>query len=100
MPWERPEFDEDEPGGHWFSGRANRQVLGPIRFNSLQTALASALEMDRDSPQVIRAVAEVAVGITVRTEYLEFTLISERSLAVTDRSGETTFLDLNTGGTA
>jgi sulfate adenylyltransferase subunit 1 (EFTu-like GTPase family) len=45
----------------------------------------------------IRAVAEVAIGITIEIAYLQFTRISDSSVAITDRGGETQFLNLDTG---
>jgi hypothetical protein len=97
VPWNRPTFGRDEPPNAWFTGRAERQARGPLRFDVLQRRLATALGLHPDDPLVIRAVAEVSIGITIEVAYLEFTRISDNSVAITDRGGETQFLNLDTG---
>jgi hypothetical protein len=97
VPWSRPTFGKDEPPGAWFTGRAERQEKGPLRFDVLQRRLATALGCHPDDPLAIRAVAEVAIGITIEIRYLQFTRISHSSVAITDRGGEIQFLNLDTG---
>lgn len=96
-PWRRPVFGKTEPANAWFTGRAERQEKGPLRFDVLQRRLAVALDRHPDDPLVIRAVAEVAVGITIEIGGVEFTRVSDGSIAITDSGGTTQFLDLDTG---
>jgi hypothetical protein len=98
VPWRRPVFGRTEPANAWFTGRAERQEKGPLRFDVLQRRLAVALGRHPDDPLVIRAVAEVALGITIEIGGVEFTRVSDSSVAITDSAGATQFLDLDTGG--
>jgi hypothetical protein len=98
VPWSRPTFSsKGEPRNAWFTGRAERQEKGLLRFDVLQRRLATALDRHPDDLLVIRAIAEVTIGITIEIEYLQFTRISDSSVAITDRAGATQFLDLDTG---
>lgn len=53
------------------------------------------LELPPDDPLVFRAMAEVALGVTIQIRGKQFTRIAEASIAVTDPTGETTFLSLD-----
>ncbi|HXH82020.1 MAG TPA: hypothetical protein VNN07_03730 [Candidatus Tectomicrobia bacterium] len=64
--WEWPRVPEDEPSNAWYAGRAERHEKGPRRFEVLQRRLAVALGRHPDDPDVIRALAEVAIGITIK----------------------------------
>jgi hypothetical protein len=101
VPWTRPTPSslggEDESPGHWYSGRGDQQEKAPKRFASLQHQLATALSLDQDDHRVTLAVAEVALGATIRIGQEQYTKISDSSLAITDAAGETRFLNLDTG---
>src|SRR5437879_3139706 len=99
VPWTRPEPDglgPDEPG-HWFSGRVKQQEVAARRFTALQGVLANALKHTPEDPLVTQAIAEIALGLTIRVEAWQYTRISDITLAITEPSGETQFLNLDTG---
>jgi hypothetical protein len=64
----------------------------------LKRRLAHALACNPEDPLVTEAVAEVAMGVTIRVGNLEFSRISDSSLAITDLAGEVVFLDLDAPG--
>ncbi len=99
VPWTRPDpevLGEDEPG-HWFSGRFAQQEKAPRRFESLQNALAAALRLSPEDPLVTQAMAELALGLTIRIAGTQYTRISDVSVAITEPGGETQFLNLDSG---
>ena len=104
VPWSRPNFGLNEPPNAWFTGRAERQTKGLARMTALQQLLASHLEQTLDDdflPRrdefLLRAVAEVAMGLTILISGFQFTRIADASIAITDVTGETQFYDLDTG---
>lgn len=105
VPWSRPNFGPNEPANAWFTGRAERQSKGLARMTALQRLLATHLEQtlvddefsQRGDELLLKAVAEVAMGLTILIGGLQFTRIAEASIAITDVTGETQFYDLDTG---
>ena len=104
ISWSRPNFGPDEPANAWFTGRAERQSKGLARMTALQQLLVTHLEPTLDDESLpkgdellLRAVAEVAMGLTIQIGELQFTRIADASIAITDVTGETQFYDLDTG---
>jgi len=97
VPWRHPQFSGSEPPNAWFTGRAERQTKGPLRLQILQRRLATALNTHPDDALVTRAAAEIAIGMTLEIGGLQFTRVSDSSVAITGAGGDTQFLDLDTG---
>jgi hypothetical protein len=68
-----------------------------VRKRILTETMAHALGRSADDSLVLEAVIDVALGMTIRLEGFQYSKISDTTLAITDPTGETQLLDLDSG---